>query len=69
MPPRNAPHDLAPADTADLRAKALLARLVALSPRVFPSVAVEADWTAALAEARAMIDHRKGTGRWTSSNT
>jgi hypothetical protein len=46
------------------RERAALARLVALAPRVFPAVAVGAEWEAALDQAREVLKPRKkGSGR------
>lgn len=41
------------------RAAALLARLVALAPQVFPGLRVEEEWKAAVEEARQVV---KGKG-------
>lgn len=46
------------------RERAALARLVACAPRVFPGVAVEDEWKAALAQARDVLTPgKKGTGQ------
>lgn len=48
----------------DGRERAALARLVALAPRVFPAVAVGAEWEAALDQARDVLKQkRKGMGK------